>query len=261
MLERIKASVRSSPRIFDSLKRLKRAVSGEPDAAYEFFHRYSRMRGNRINFLQIGAADGMRNDPFREFIVGGWRGILVEPIPQAFKLLQSNYAYIADRLVFLNAAVTGVDGSMALYSFDEKFLAGLPLEKRLDYLRKVSFDRSHVEHYIPADERWAIAETTVPCLSIGTILARHWDGSPIHLLAIDAEGHEPDIIAGIDFGSFAPETIFYESHTLEVAAAARLTQLLAAQGYACFPVLGDTVAMRAAALAEYRSMSSRRGHA
>lgn len=261
MLEGIKASVRSSPRIFDTLKRLKRAVSSGPDPAYEFFQLYSRMRGNRINFLQIGAADGMRNDPFREFIVSGWRGILVEPIPQAFKLLQSNYGYVSDRLVFLNAAVTSVDGSMVLYSFDEKLLASLPLEKRLDYLRKVSFDRSHVEHYIPAEERWAIIETTVPCLSIGTILAKHWDGSPIHLLAIDAEGHEPDIIAGNDFDSFAPETIFYESHTLSEHAAAELTALLAAKGYSCFPILGDTVAMQPAALAEYRSMNWNREHA
>jgi len=259
VLEGLWTTIRSSPRLFDALKRVKRAVRHEPDPAYAFFSRYSRMRGNRINFLQIGANDGMRNDPFREFIVGGWRGILVEPIPQAFALLRSNYAYVADRLVFLNAAVTRDDGSLVLYTFDQKFLAGLPIEKRLDYLRKVSFDRSHVEHFITADERWAIKETVVPCLSIGTILAKHWDNSPVHLLAIDAEGHEPAIIGGIDFTTFKPETIFYESHTLEAPVAAQVTELLATHGYTSFTVLGDTVAMQGPALAEYRSMTNSQG--
>ncbi|MDR2153712.1 MAG: FkbM family methyltransferase [Burkholderiaceae bacterium] len=260
MRQRIKTTIRSFPRLFDALKRMSR-VMGSPDPAYEFFSRYSRMRGNRVNFLQIGAADGMRNDPFREFIVGGWRGILVEPIPQAFELLKANYSHLADRLTLLNVAVTREDGSMTLYAFDAQFLAGLPVEQRLDYLRKVSFDRAHVEHYLPADQYWAITQTTVPCLSIGTLLARHWDGSPIHLLAIDAEGHEPEIIAGIDFKTFVPETIFYESHTLKSTDSARLTELLAAHGYESFAVLGDTVAMQAHVLAEYRDMErKRRGH-
>jgi FkbM family methyltransferase len=259
MRNSVKAGIRAHPRLFDVLKRVRRAIRSESDPAYDFFRVYSRMRRNRVSFLQIGAADGMRNDPFREFIVGGWRGILVEPIPQAFRLLESNYAYLSDRLRFLNAAVSRDDGVMTLYCFDEGFLASLPLEKRLDYLRKVSFERLHVEHYIPAEERWAIIETSVPCLSIGTILDRHWDGSPIHLLAIDAEGHEPEIIAGIDFRTFAPEAIFYESHTLEPAVTTRLGQLLAAHGYESFAVLGDTVAMQASVLVEYRNMRNRLG--
>jgi FkbM family methyltransferase len=256
MLEKIKATIRSSPRTFDAFKRIKRAVHRQPDPAYEFFSKYARMRANRINFLQIGAADGMRNDPFREFIVSGWRGILVEPIPQAFRLLESNYSYVGDRLEFINAAVTRVDGTMTLYSFDEKFLAAQTTEKRLDYLRKVSFDRAHVEHYVATNDRWAIVETQVPCLSIKSILENHWNGDQIHLLAIDAEGHEPEIIGTIDFDSFRPETIFYESHTLKSEVAARLTALLAAHGYESFGVLGDTVAMQAAALAEYRGLGS-----
>lgn len=251
MIEDIKERVRSSPRLFDTLKRLRRIVNSEPDPAYDFFRHYSRFRRNRVNFLQIGAADGMRNDPFREFIVRGWRGILVEPIPRAYEQLRRNYSYLATRLTFLNAAVTEADGSMTLFSFDEKFLDGLPLEKRLDYLRKVSFDRSHVQHYVPTEEHWAITETRVPCLSIGTILSEHWDGEPIDLLAVDAEGHEPTIIGAIDFETFKPETIFYESHTLQPPSAERLVELLGSKGYECFEVLGDTVAMQKPAYQQY----------
>jgi FkbM family methyltransferase len=254
MLDDIKTYIRSSPRVFDVLKNANRLISRKPDPAYEFFKKYSRMRSGRIKFLQIGAADGMRNDPLREFIVGGWCGILVEPIPQAFALLTTNYSYLADRLKFVNAAITRADGAMTLYGFEKGFLDRLPLEKRLDYLRKVSFDRAHVEHYVLPDERASITATEVPCMTIATLLAKYWNTETIHLLAIDAEGHEPEIIRSNDFSTFQPETIFYESHTLRESVNRELEEFLAARGYESFRILGDTVAMSSRAMAEYRKI-------
>ena len=45
-----------------------------------------------LTFLQIGAFDGRQNDPLYQFITRyHWRGVLVEPMPDAFAKLQEAY--------------------------------------------------------------------------------------------------------------------------------------------------------------------------
>lgn len=240
MLSTIKDRIRNSPLAYDALKAVKRLVSKQKDPAYEFFRKWSK--GRDINFIQIGAADGLRNDPFREFIRRGWQGILVEPLPDVFELLKRNYAS-QDGLTFVNAAISNGGGSLSFWGFEESFLQSLPLEHRLDLQRKASFTRAHVEHYLPNknDCRW-IKEINIQCLSIAELLKRYWGTEPIHLLAIDAEGHERNIISGIDFGSFRPEVIFYEDHTLSADDRAAIESQLAAKGYRLKKILGDMAA-------------------
>src|SRR5664279_1658362 len=44
-------------------------------------------------FIGIGANDGVTHDPLYPFVRDfGWRGIMVEPIPEAFAALERNYA-------------------------------------------------------------------------------------------------------------------------------------------------------------------------
>ncbi|MBI2477370.1 MAG: hypothetical protein HYV60_01570, partial [Planctomycetia bacterium] len=44
-------------------------------------------------FVEIGAFDGVTADPIYHMVCDrGWRGVLVEPQLEAFKLLQENYA-------------------------------------------------------------------------------------------------------------------------------------------------------------------------
>jgi FkbM family methyltransferase len=240
--EKLKTYVRSSPRIWDALRKMQRNVLKQNDPAYDFFRNYTRSHDGRVNFVQIGANDGLRNDPFREFIVQkGWKGILVEPLPDVLALLKRNYAAHRNKLRFVNAAITATDGSMTFFGFSENLLNSLSIEKRLDYQRKASFSRTHVEHYVPQQHRWGITETQVQCLSMTSLLQQHWNGEPIHLLAIDAEGHEPNIIKAIDFDTFKPETIFYESHTLGDSGT-ELAEFLRTKGYETRSILGDTVA-------------------
>jgi hypothetical protein len=48
-------------------------------------------------FIGIGANDGVTHDPLYPFVRDfGWRGIMVEPIPEAFAALERNYANFAD---------------------------------------------------------------------------------------------------------------------------------------------------------------------
>ena len=79
MLEYLKESVRKMPCLFDLLKLIKRRTFSKPEPAYYFFDTFSKSHNRKVNFIQIGASDGLRNDPIREFIIRDkWQGIFVE---------------------------------------------------------------------------------------------------------------------------------------------------------------------------------------
>ena len=61
------------------------------------------VRGDSLNFIQVGANDGEYADPLHSFIVNyPWHGILVEPQPDIFARLRKNYAAMKNRLIFEN---------------------------------------------------------------------------------------------------------------------------------------------------------------
>ena len=62
--------------------------------------------------VQIGANDGIVDDPLREFLLRGlWRGVLVEPVPYLFERLRRNYSSRPD-LAFANVAIASQRGHM-----------------------------------------------------------------------------------------------------------------------------------------------------
>jgi FkbM family methyltransferase len=244
MLRFVKEYLRARPRLYDTVRRFD--LRWPPSRT--FFSDFSRSRGGNVTFLQIGANDGLRNDPIREFVVRQrWSGIFVEPLPNVFQLLQENYRHVlGSKLVFVNAAISSTDGDhLSFWTFQDDFLRNLPLEERLDCLRKSSFDRTALlEHLGQRPDREALLkEVRVPCFTVGGLLEKHWDGGPIDLLVIDAEGHEPAIFAGMDFQRWSPKAIFFESHHLGPARAG-VFELLAGAGYRLEELGGDTVAVR-----------------
>src|SRR5947209_8058963 len=56
-------------------------------------------------FLQIGAHDGITDDPLRQYVLKyHWRGLLLEPQPRLFAQLKANYQS-EPQLMFENAAL------------------------------------------------------------------------------------------------------------------------------------------------------------
>ena len=214
----VKSALKRQPRLYDFvIGVIKRNVLRERSAAYEILNEFSKSRGGRVSFVQIGANDGLRNDPIREFIVRDpWTGVLIEPLPSVFELLKENYAWLAGRrsLAFENAAISTSESSLSLYTVADHVLNSLPLEAQLDLLRKSSLHRDHVERFVqnPSD----VVQVTVPCMSVESIVKRHFGGNPIDLLCIDAEGHEVAILKSVDFAKTRIGAIFFESHHLGV---------------------------------------------
>jgi FkbM family methyltransferase len=74
------------------------------------------VRGEKLNFIQVGANDGKYVDPLRGYIFKyPWHGILIEPQPDIFAKLRENYAVIKNRLIFENIAIAKGVSTIAMY--------------------------------------------------------------------------------------------------------------------------------------------------
>lgn len=243
----VKDFVRSRPAMYDRVRSVKRRLLGPGVPSYRVLDEFSRARGGRVNFIQIGANDGLRNDPLRPFIVrDAWQGVLIEPLPTVFPLLKRNYAYLGrSGLEFVNAAVvTEGSGNLDFWTFAADFLDAQPVETRLDYLRKASFRREHVAGFLPAgvDAEKVLVRIPIPMIRLDEVVARYLPQSPLHLLAIDAEGYESTLIPGIDFSVIRPEAVFFESEHLGDSGD-RVFAHLEDAGYRIQPVGGDSLAV------------------
>ncbi|HUF49626.1 MAG TPA: FkbM family methyltransferase [Longimicrobiales bacterium] len=238
--------LRRSPLLYDAAKSVKRTL-GVTTPISRFLKQFSDAHGRRVNFVQIGASDGLRNDPIREFVVRHrWSGILVEPLPGVFDLLRRNYRRQRDdRLAFINAAVAAdTNGSLTFWTIAPAALGRMPLEKRLSYLRKSSLDRDHVLRWVNGRtlREDDVVSVQVPSLTLSSLLERHWRWGHLHLLAIDVEGYDLALLQSIDFGRTAPDAILYESQNLrEGQQSAR--ELLEYHGYQVTAMGEDTVAV------------------
>ena len=248
MTEPVREFVRSRPRLYDGIRRAKRLLPGSTTASFEVLDEFSRARDRRVNFVQIGANDGLRNDPLRPLIVrDDWQGVLVEPLPTVIPLLERNYAYLErPGLVVLNAAVVAESGAtLEFWTFTEEFLAEQTPADRLDYLRKASFERDHVVGFVPsgraADD--VLTSIDVATTTVDQVVRDHLPRRPLHLVAIDAEGFEATLIPGIDFSELDVEAVFFESEHLGDDQA-RVFEHLRDHGFALRPVGLDTLATR-----------------
>jgi FkbM family methyltransferase len=209
---------KTKPRLFDFLKSQRRSFNSGTDPIYSILSQFSKANGHKIFFVQIGANDGLRNDPIRELVIRyKWNGILIEPLPNVFDLLKENYKYLHNKLRFINAAISNGSEDLTFYSFNNEFLSSLTTEEKLNYLRKSSFSREHVESVIERNnESLAILkEIRVPTITIESIYRQYCNNEKIDLLVIDAEGHEPTIIQSINFNILRPTVILFESHNLK----------------------------------------------
>lgn len=197
-------------------------------------------------FIQVGAFDGVTNDPLRPFIERyKWRGILLEPQKQAFQKLVENYRE-HPQLTFLNAAVADKDGTTDLYSVRGK--DGLPMwSDQIASLRK-----DHVlkhEHGVPAygiqekipDIQNLVQVDQVECFRLDTLFRTH-NVARVDLLQIDAEGFDYQVIKTIDWDKIRPAIIHYEHMHLSQSEQNECLTCLMDHGYHIAIEFANTVA-------------------
>lgn len=159
--------------------------------------------------VQVGAFDGVANDPLASFIRRrSPRCLLVEPQPDAFGRLREAYAD-SPHVRTLNVAVGETDGMRELYTVvDDRALPRWAQQL-------ASFDREAIlkhARWIP-DIAARIRPLAVPCASPRTLLhMAEWDR--VDALVIDAEGFDLKILAAFLDAEILPIVAAFEHRHL-----------------------------------------------
>lgn len=148
-----------------------------------------------IDFVQIGAFTGhtaaQEDDIIWPLVRGqGWRGVCIEPLPQAFEMLVSNYADI-EGMFFENVAITEQAGTAILY-----------------YPPALTHGTSSLN---PKHFGGNTAQAEVTCVPFDYIINKYnLANQPFKLLQIDTEGWDGKVIRSIDFSYVLPQQVRFE---------------------------------------------------
>jgi FkbM family methyltransferase len=203
----------------------------------DFIFRLISKKKPPVFFIQIGANDGVKNDPINYFVKKyKWSGILVEPLPEYFRRLKENYKS-EPQLIFENVGVGDQEGELSFYFMPSQY-------NEPDWLQQIgSFDRNAIEFNLAGypDLVEKIAVETKPLITLRNLIEKH-KVLNIDLLIIDAEGFEFAILKQLDDCPVKPEHIFFEWGCLTSETLNKLLDYLGKIGYQFYSCGSDILA-------------------
>lgn len=186
----------------------------------------AQRKGAEVFVLQVGANDGVHDDPVSHFIrKWRWKALLVEPVPRIFEALKSNYAGVSG-VQFANVAISDRDETRPFYFIDD------PQRELPAWAGEVgSFIHELVTTEISGrDVRSYIREIEVPCLTPRTLLAQH-AVERVDLVVIDAQGYDDRILLQLPLGEISPAMIIFEHCLLSAEQRSACEKFLKFHGY------------------------------
>lgn len=182
-----------------------------------------------IRVLQIGAFDGHACDPLLEILQDeNVSAILIEPQKIPYERLVARYA-TNPRVSLINAAVAHGDGVVKLYvpgSVDSP---------------KASLIAQHHRRF--GSDAKDVRELEVPSVSVGS-LVKMFHGERLHLLQVDTEGMDYQILKWFFDAGVEPDVLNFESLHLSKAERLASRQLLNTRGYWWIESDQDTFALK-----------------
>ena len=178
-------------------------------------------------FVQIGANDGIRNDPIFSIVTKfNLSGIVMEPVPDIYQKLKKNYIDYPN-VKPLNLAIHKSLKETLIYQVDPA------IEKYGEKTKGTpSFFKEH--HKLTGVDERDIIEIPVKCLTLDELINKNGLKN-IDLLQIDTEGYDYEVIKMIDFTNIKPKIISFEHGVrmgiMSYAQLAELEKLLFDQGY------------------------------
>lgn len=221
----------------------------------------------RLNIVQVGANDGRHSDPIYRFLMDhkqSTTALLVEPQPEIIGFLEEAYAGHPAASTY-NGAI-GAGDRLVLYrirpdlweSFRVSYLKGAPAYRAPSGLTSgnrahvVAAASRHLAGKVPAEE--AVEELQVPCTQLRPLLVARGFPLDLHLLQVDAEGADDEVLYACNLDELRPAILNFESKHLVGERMARLQAFLSGLGYTLYQWnKTDTVALRFSEAGEGRA--------
>ena len=150
----------------------------------------AQTRGSDMQLVQVGANDGSFMDPAQRYLQrGGWKALLVEPVPWLADKLEARYRDQPGVKV-ARVAITGYDGEATFHA---------PIETSTGQSRlqgSGSFSRDNVLHagWTVKDAPAMVEEITVPTRTLPSLLKEYGVDSGVDWFVTDTEGHDAVIL-------------------------------------------------------------------
>lgn len=218
---------------------------------YDFTNRFSKITG-KVSVIQIGANDGINNDPIHKFIKRDhWQGVLLEPQKFVFEKYLKPLYRKTKGITVMNAALDTTDGFKPIYRIavsNSRWATGLTSFNRKileEGVKSGSIERQARKEGCPLPENKDeyIAEECVECICTETLLERTGI-EKTDWLQIDTEGYDFEIIKMFKIGVTRPTVIVYENIYLSQADREECNNHLRINGYVYCDYGSDTLAMR-----------------
>lgn len=212
---------------------------------------FSKEANGEIKVLQVGANDGLINDPIHKFIVRDkWVGVLLEPQAGPFATLKKIYRS-NKRIKPVQAALGNADGKSILYciAFSKmRWASGLSSFVRQNLID--AFESGYVKSLankhnitIPEEKNDQIAEQEIQVLTFSS-LDNEYAISKTDILVTDTEGFDHQIIQlALSFG-LIPQGILFENKHLGDKDLKNTLNLISEHGYIFKHFGGDTFARK-----------------
>lgn len=175
-----------------------------------------RKLGHGAHVLQIGAMDGVAFDPLHDLVREmGWRGVLVEPMPDMFEALRQNYAG-CEGISFANWAVAEYDGEIEMTRIDPQAVASGLLPEGTLGISTIMPDRGIIGRYAGSMRADVVAALDlhrqtlcVPCCTMATLL-REQNVDKVDALVIDTEGADWMVLRQFPIERYRPRVVYME---------------------------------------------------
>lgn len=198
--------------------------------------RIERQKGS-VSVVQIGANDGITNDPIHHLIKSrGWSLLAVEPLAPAFDRLTETYRS-APNVQCVRCAIAEQDGELTLYTVAPSPDSGAMDDHLASFSREVL-----MKHWrrIPNLEK-RIATQSVRGVTLQTLL-KEYKVDAVDMLQIDTEGFDFEIIKMVLAAGLKPPILAFEWEHLDKQTMWECRSLLIEAGYRWLVVKGDVVA-------------------
>lgn len=195
--------------------------------------------------LQVGANDGNRFDTLRPYLDNSlWNGFLVEGDPLLYQQLQVNNLQRKPRIQTLNLVI-GSGEPAWFYSPKPDRITELP-----DWATGIGgFDSSHIEkhsiHFPGLSDYFR--KQKVETITVNQLINNYLNRCP-DLFFMDLEGYDGKVIEALDFNSYQPKVIIFESAHLPRRHVNDLFSRLGSFGYLVHWGPGDSIAIHSAML-------------
>jgi len=142
-------------------------------------------------YIDVGANDPVKHSVTKAFYDRGWRGVNIEPVEYWLNKLK----LCRPEDINLGIAASNISGQFNFYELEDTGLS--------------TFDLSIAQKHQEAGHRYKLTQVETKTLTQICIESKV---SNIHFLKIDVEGHEKQVLEGLDFQLFRPWIILIESN-------------------------------------------------